>query len=86
MYAATHTAAHAQAYTTLVKNCSSKLDITWHTITYLITEAYFDKLHTVFLVLNSTCTGHAWYVQFTARVAHSFCQQHWQSNHGCVVP
>ena len=47
MYAATRTAAHAQAYTTLVKNCSSKLNITWHTITYLITEAYLDKLHTV---------------------------------------
>ena len=24
--------------------------------------------------------------QFTARVAHNFCQQHLQSNHGCVVP
>ena len=59
-----HTAAYAQAYTTLVKNCGTKLTfylepiITWHSITYLITEAYLDKLHTVFLVLNSTCTGH----------------------------
>ena len=96
IYACSHTQSHEQPYQTLHQRLRHKADfllglleaiITFHTITYMITDAYLDnKLHTILLVLNNTCTGHVWYVQFTAHVAHSFRQQHLQSNHGCVVP
>ena len=67
IYACSHTQSHEQPYQTLIKDCGTKLTfyleaiITFHTITYMITDAYLDnKLHTILLVLNNTCTGHVW--------------------------
>ena len=87
MHAATHTATCAQASTALVKNCGTEL--TWkqlsrHSITYLITEAYLDELHTVFFVLdmhgryNSQLVLHTASVNITYHTTVRFVTNHSQ--------